>query len=121
MHHLGIAAIEHHIGVAHRRKVTGAVHQQQRDTRSAFKQKMDQPPSGVATLGMDEHTTSEGGVFSSRQLHRAPRLAYGGDVVTTEPQREGDCRQQVLVGAVDQDRYPWLHGSQLLNAWSSWT
>ena len=47
MGHRGVAAIEHHVGVADGGKVAGTIHQQQRYMQTGFEKPMDQPACEV--------------------------------------------------------------------------
>jgi hypothetical protein len=107
--HRSVTAIENHVRVADGCEISGAIDQQQRDARSTFEKKMDQPPGRIAAMGMDEDATGEGCVSSSGQIHRFLGIAGSGNIVVMEPECEGDRRKQGLVGAVKQNGCLYSH------------
>ncbi len=58
--HRGVAAIENHVCVTDRRKVTSAIYEQDRDLRTALQKAMDDPAGWIGLLRMDENATDEG-------------------------------------------------------------
>ena len=104
--------------LAHWREVPGAIHQQQREMRIAFKEKMNQPPSGIGLLCVHQYTAAKGGVPARSKVHRVLDGKDCSNVVIVQAQSECHRRQQLRIGAIEQDGFFRSHG-QLPNAWSS--
>ena len=85
MRHRGVAAIQHHIGIAHGRKVPGTIHQQQREMRIACKEKMNQSSSGIGLSCVHQYTAAKSGVPATGKAHRVLDFMDSSDIVIVQP------------------------------------
>jgi hypothetical protein len=108
MNHRGVAAIEHYVRVADRRKIAGTVHQQQWDMQIGFEQAMDQSACEVTLSCVDQDAADK--VTRHHDGSGAPAVVDGSDIVGLQAQRESRSGEQFTIRAVKQDGHLRSHG-----------